>query len=51
MYCDNIKGIKFTGEYVKNKRVNFGIEIFENEYEYKGNFKDGKKSGHGVMYF
>lgn len=45
MYCDSVKGLTFTGEYVNNRRANFGIERVENAYEYKGNYIDGKKSG------
>ncbi|KAL4482511.1 hypothetical protein ABPG72_001487 [Tetrahymena utriculariae] len=50
-YCDKIKGKEFNGEYEYNKRSKYGVEKVENKHEYQGNFKEGKKHGHGVIYY
>ncbi len=48
-YRDVSKGVFFHGEYFKGKKENYGVECVEGNYEYKGNFKAGMKSGKGFI--
>lgn len=51
-YVDTVKGVKYLGEWKDDQFDGEGQLTIDNQWEYKGGFKDGLKDGKGmVRYF